>query len=418
MLQSPVRADTRNDNSHMKFLSIHLLTIGLCVPAHSAALTLVQAERLAAKHHPLIAEAVAKWNAAEHRAVQAGLRPNPNLVARTEGIPLNGNPQNGDFLVGVTQRIRLNQTGRLSKKVAEAQRDQAALSFTTAERKVREDVRGAFATALYAQVSEHLFLERIDILRTNASLVKALVAAGDLVAEASEVAHADLDHEELDLAEARALKFRSFAALAAAIGRTNLVIRRVTGELSTNLALDDLLRASGVLDELPALLAAGSSVKARELQARLARASRVPALNLGLMYRRQQRSRRNTIDIEAAISLPLFDSKESAAKAFEDDAKAARAKAAQLRQTAAAALTKLQSELKSALNRATHIRDEILPHQQKILDRRRALFEAGETSRLDYEAAKLKFTEERRHYLEFLHEAHRLWAQLTPFLSE
>lgn len=394
--------------------------ISLLKPAisHTASLTLAEAERLAAKHHPAITEALAKWNAAEHRAVQAGLRPNPNLVVGTEGTPLSSKAYNGDYLIGVSQRIRLNGTGRLKKEIAASERQQAVLKFAAAERKVRQQVRGAFATALFAQASEQLFTDRIDILTTNAGLVKALVSAGESVPELAEVAHAELDHEELDLGEARALKERAFIALATAVGQTNLVVNHVAGELSAELGLEDLRKAGSQLDQLPGLLAAGSEVEAMELRAKLARASRIPSLNLGLMYRRSQASRRNAVDIEAAVSLPLFDDKKAATKAFEEDANAARARTESLRQAAAATLAKLHSEMKSAVIRATHIRDEILPHQQKILERRQALFEAGETSRLDYESARLKFTEEERHYLSNLHEAHRLWAELTPFLAE
>ena len=405
----------------MKTKALLLLTIISLLESansHAAGLPLGEAERLAAKHHPALALALARWNAAEHRAVQAGLRPNPSLMVGTEGTPLSGKGYNSDFLVGVSQKIRLNGTGRLKKEIAASERQQAVLRFAAAERKVRQEVRGAFATALYAQASEQLFVERIGILTTNANLVKALVSAGESVPEVAEIAHAELDHEQLDLGESRALKARAFTALATAIGQTNLVVDQVTGELSAELGLNALHVAGTQLDQLPGLLAAGSAVEAMELRAKLAHASRIPSLNLGLMYRRKQVSRENSIDIEAAISLPLFDNKKSAAKAFAADADAARARAEQLRQSAAASLSGLRSELNSATSRAIHIRDEIIPHQEQILQRRRALFEAGETSRLDYESARLKFTEEKRHYLANLHEAHRLWARLAKFLSE
>lgn len=393
-----------------------LLAFMLTVAATAAApLTLAEAQRLAAESSPAISEALAKWNAAEHRAVQAGLRPNPKLIVGTEGTPLSGSVAKGDYVLGFSQNIRLGRTAELTRQIAEAEREKVALQFMAARTKVRQRVHGAFGTALYAQTSEQLFAERIRILETNAALTKLLVAAGESVPESEELAHAALDHERLDHGGAQALSRMALAGLAAAIGKPDLAIGAVAGELAPDLGLNDLGKAAVELDRLPELLVSASEAGIHQLRAELARASRIPLLNLGLLYRRQQGSRANAVDIKANITIPLFDNKKAQAKASEADAAAARARTRALRQEAARQLTHLLANLQIAVQRAVHIRDEILPHQDRIVQRRRILFESGESSRLDYGKARLVITTERRHYLDTLREAHRLWAEFQRF---
>jgi cobalt-zinc-cadmium efflux system outer membrane protein len=53
-------------------------------------LTLADALALAERLHPELVAAQAEVEGAEGRALQAGLFPNPELVARTEAAPLSG----------------------------------------------------------------------------------------------------------------------------------------------------------------------------------------------------------------------------------------------------------------------------------------------------------------------------------------
>ena len=66
------------------------------------ALTLEQALNLAERSHPDLVEAGALVRAAEGRVQQAGVRPNPEAIARMENAPFRGNTTgNADYLAGV-----------------------------------------------------------------------------------------------------------------------------------------------------------------------------------------------------------------------------------------------------------------------------------------------------------------------------
>src|SRR5687768_4960612 len=83
-------------------------------PSTNSTLTLGDALALAERHHPDLAEARALLDAAEGRARQAGLFPNPEAIARIESAPLRGRTTgDAEYLAGVAQTIPLGP--RLSK---------------------------------------------------------------------------------------------------------------------------------------------------------------------------------------------------------------------------------------------------------------------------------------------------------------
>ncbi|HLF93760.1 MAG TPA: hypothetical protein VJB14_09860, partial [Planctomycetota bacterium] len=77
-----------------------------------ADLTLDGALAIAERTHPDLAAARARVEAAEGRVTQAGLLPNPELVARMESAPFKGGTTDqAEYPVGLSQRLALG--GRL-----------------------------------------------------------------------------------------------------------------------------------------------------------------------------------------------------------------------------------------------------------------------------------------------------------------
>lgn len=402
----------------MKSNRVILLLVFIALPpaplqaaqTNGVTLGLVNTLRIAEKHSPALNAAVANQIAAEQRVRAAGLPPNPRLVLGTEGFR---GGRSGEVIAGVSQTIPLGKERKLDREAAKAGRDRAALLSDAERLKLEQRVRGAFATALFAQESESLFSERIAILKSRLRLAKARADAGDAITELSELAHAALDHEQLERDKAASLRRKAFAGLATTIGQPDMSIDALKGELETNLALEDIRSIAANLDNLPATRAAEQAAVVAEFRAHQTRASRIPSLNLNLLHRRDRAARQSGADIGLGISLPLFDNKRAAARAFEADAETARQRAQQLRQQTQLTYRNLITDLETALKRNDHIRDEILPHHERVVARRRALFEAGETSRDEYEAARFNLTEERRHHQDALRDVHRLWAQLA-----
>jgi cobalt-zinc-cadmium efflux system outer membrane protein len=379
-------------------------------PTNRPALNLESVLRIAEGRSPSLQAAKAKQTAAEQRARAAGLPPNPRIVVGTEGFR---GGRNGEVLTGLSQSIPVGSERKLDREAARAERKRTAFLADAERLQLHQRVRGAFATALFAQASELLFAERIEILRSRLRLARARAEAGDSTMEAGELAHAALDHEQLAHEEALAQRALALQALATAMGQPDREIDSVQGDLAADLALESIRTIVANLNVLPAARAADQAAITAELRARQKIASRIPALNLNLLHRRDRSARKSGADVNLSFSVPLFDNKRAAARAFEADAEAARQTARTLRQQARLTYRRILADLETTLKRQKHIRDEILPHHERIVARQRALYEAGETRRDEWETARLDLSKERRHYYEALGETHRLWAQLA-----
>lgn len=393
-----------------------LICVHLCPSVVSAAgMTLENALQLSAEHHPRLRSSQARWQASEQRAIQAGLLPNPRLIFGAEAIPLEGNTAlKPDYLVGVGQEIPLGNSRKISKEIAAAQRERESVRLSAIENEIRMKIHGAFATALHAQASEELIQERIRIRESRAAIAAARVVAGDDIPESEEIAHADLDHEQLDYEEAVALRNKAFAGLVLAIGKEELNIEKVTGDLEMELGIEELQVAATRLGQLPAVREVEWGAQIMELRTELARAERIPKLNLALLYRRRATIGQNALDVEAAVTIPLFN-RRATTRALEFEAKASRTDSLFLRQQMKSSFASLLEDLNQALRRANHTSEEILPHREKVMARQKLLFESGETSRVTFDVARLELTTEQQHYLDTLREVHRLWSELLRF---
>lgn len=379
-------------------------------------LTLDTALKLASERHYRLAESRARLIAAEHRAVQAGLRPNPKLIAGTESLGFSRSRlDQADYIVGISQELRGRSKARLTQDVAEAEREREMHRYEMVSREVEREVHGAFATALHAQSSILLSSERIRILETRLALAQALAESGETTPEIRDRAHADLDHEQLDHNEMKGLRTKAFTALATAIGYPDLDIAGVEGDLTSILGMKALRQWVTQLDQLPEIQAAQAELKVHELRSKLMEASRIPSVNVGLLYRRSQGMRQDGMDLQASLSIPLFDNKKSAVSALNADARAAEARARGLREDLTLSVTRLGKELELALQRVEHERDEILPHQEQLVERQTHLYEAGESGLLGVLDEKWILSEMKSTHLEALRDVHELWIQMQQF---
>src|SRR6266508_2549666 len=120
---------------HIPFLFVLALGAGLtsCVfspapepPAQGSPghFTLREALALAERLHPELAASEAQVQAAEGRSLQAGLFPNPELMARTESAPVTGSfASQAEYVVGISQPFPLGNRLSAAHRVEALDRD-------------------------------------------------------------------------------------------------------------------------------------------------------------------------------------------------------------------------------------------------------------------------------------------------------
>jgi cobalt-zinc-cadmium efflux system outer membrane protein len=238
-------------------------------------------------------------------------------------------------------------------------------------------------------------------------LSRSLAAAGETLALDVTRTQMELAKIRLERDRASSLAQEALIELAASIGQAGLRIPAVEGSLESAFELPTIES----LAEHPSLKAARAGVDAQEARLDLAKAQRIPDVNVELLYRRLDATGENAFDVGLSVSLPLFGSTVREARAE--------------RRAAQARVEKSAVELERDLQRA-HVRlaraleslrtlKALLAQQDEIARAYEARYSAGDASLADVLPVRRDRVAVRLMHLETLREVMEAWAGLTPF---
>jgi cobalt-zinc-cadmium efflux system outer membrane protein len=366
-------------------------------------ITLEQAVDAALAGRPELAAFPHEIRAAEGRAIQASLRPNPEV--EVEFANVGGNlpgTSRSETTVGLNQRMETagKRQARINNSRAEIEvlrRDYEALRLT-----VTSDVRSAFVTLLGAQRRLALAGEARGIADRLAEAAAAQVAAGAVspieetrARATAATAAGDVLRAERDAIEAR-------LELAAAMGVREPGFASAAGDLPEDLhvpPLDPLLRR---LPQTPALARWEAEQDRRRAALAAAKTRAVPDVTLGGFYRRLQEDRENTFVLGFSAPFPFFDRNQGAIR----EAEAELARTEPDRRTAEIALGKRLAQrhaaLVAAVREAATLKEGALVYAQAAYEAVNEGYRLGKFRYLDVLDAGKALVEARLRYVETL----------------
>lgn len=276
---------------------------------------------------PRIAKAKAELKAAEGRAMQAGVRPNPTISAEVENFSGTGPYRlfrQTETTVAVSQPFELGGKRRARKAVAAAERAFAQIALRKAEADLDHDIIISYAELRAAENRAELAR---DVLARAAELARI---AETLVDVGRDPPLTKLRADAL-LAEARAERMRAEAELLSARQGLALLIGSDDPELS---ALPQDMPSPPTLpvgaQSLDERLAAAER-DARTARVRLAEADGVPDVTASGGVRSFRESRDTAFIVGVSVPLPLFNRNRGHIAAARADGDAAEAQLAQTR---------------------------------------------------------------------------------------
>lgn len=282
------------------------------VPPQGPTLSLAALEEMATANNPTLKQAAAEIRAAEGRKQQAGLYPNPTVGYTGEEIA-GGPSRGGQQGFFVQQEIVLGGKLGLSRNVFEHERKQAMAESQEQQIRVLNNVRVLFYQALAAQQLVELRRSLSKLAMDAVETSHQLLNVGQ--ADEPDVLQAEVEGEQSQLAVtlAEQNQIRVWRSLAATVGKANLPVTRLEGDLEeiptiTDAWLDTILRDS------PAVKIAELGMARAETS--LTRARREPIPNLLLRGGLQQnRELRETTGrpvglqgfAEVGVQIPIFN---------------------------------------------------------------------------------------------------------------
>lgn len=296
-------------------------------PAWAEPVTLDDALARGREVSPRIARAEAELKAAEARAVQAGLRPNPAIGVEVENFSGTGpfrSFRQSEVTVAVSQEFELGGERRARKALAGAEREFARLSLRRAAANLDYDIAVAHAELRAAE-------DRAVLARSNLARAQELARiAGSLVDAGRDPPLRKLRADAL-LAEAEAESLRSFGLLLTARRKLGLLIGSDDPELSATggdpAPTAPLPPDAASLDER----LAAAERDAASARVALARAEGVPNVTASGGFRNFRESGSTAFVMGISVPLPFNNRGRSGVAAARADSDAAEAALAQTR---------------------------------------------------------------------------------------
>jgi outer membrane protein, heavy metal efflux system len=386
------------------------------VPRKIERLTLKNAWELAEKLQPQIAEAKALVDAAEGRTKQAGTFPNPEAIVRAESVPLDGNGS-GEYLVGVAQSIPINGSLSKTRKVEALDRDRLKIELEAKRRDVRKRVQSDFATALYQSKAYETLTGVSEQMNKAVSIAKARVEAGDALP--SDLGRIEMEavRVQTELRKATALRDHAFVALALSIGDPKLELKSLDGTLEAAFEIPALESLATDLMAHPASVAAAGEIEVRRARLDLAKAQRIPNINVEALYRRDQNNKRDGVDIGLSFPLPVFNRNTGRVQEAKAELAASEARSRSRRNELAFTLHEGETHLTAALDNARLSKNEILPRAEEILKVAEERYRNGDMSLAEVIPVRRDWAESNLAYLESLRDVMLAWADLSEFIK-
>jgi len=398
---------------------------GAATPASTTPLDLAEAVRLAERDAPMIAARRAEAEAALQLIGPAGERPDPELVAGIDNLPVSSGDAfnlNRDFMtmrkIGVMQAFprREKRELRVQRATADSARAQALL--TAEQLGTREAVAIAWITLAHAD--RRLALS--SALRTQADLLvsaaTAAITAGRGSATdaiAAKQARISLD-DRIDTLTLERDQARTALAqwLPDDAGRP-------LGEPPDWMELGpNASRWQSRIQHHRELLAYAAITQAAEAEVALARAEKRPDWSVELAYADRGPAYSNMISLEFRIGLPVFSSRRqdptiAAREATLAQVQAERAAAERMHRTE---LDRTYAAWRSALHRARRYEMELLPLGEDRAEAALAAYRGSGGSLQSVLAAFDASLEQRMAYVDVLDALGQSWAALNFAFAE
>jgi cobalt-zinc-cadmium efflux system outer membrane protein len=360
-------------------------------------LTLEEAMAIADRLNPALAAERLNLDLASAALWEAGLPPNPSLIVEVEDY----RPKDGIHLgrmertAGLAFPLVLGGRLAAAEAVASRERDVAGFHYLWKRRELLTDVKRAFVSLLSARGG-------VDLARESRELARTLHAAAEerlrlQAAPEMEVLKAAVGLAKADLELRRSEKDVDVArrTLQGLLGDVDLPLERIAGSLAARFVVPSLDALRGhVTSAHPLLEAARRGKEAAERELDLARAERIPDVDLTLVGGVDAEGY-GILEAGLSIPLPLWNRQGARIARAETRIRQSDFQAQAARNDVLLRLAEAYRTFTSAQERAGIYADEILPKAAKALSQTEEGWRLGRFGHLDLLDAQRTASEAR-----------------------
>ena len=381
----------------------HSEDTGMIVDVNPDALTLETLESRALASNPSIDRAAALVSAARGRALQVGLRPNPEVGFDFQQLGSDGLAEQYGVLIGQEfvrrEKLQLNRSAALHE-VHRLEQELAAQ-----RQRVLTDVRIAYVRALRAKRQLELTQQLVDIGEQGVNVAKELF-------NAQEVGRADVLQAELEVESASILRRNAenrrvavWQELSAVVGQQLLQPQVLAGDITDAghevQFVETLLQLQNASPEIAAVLA-----DIQRARCQLQRQQVEPRPNVTVVGLINWRDNGIGGDADGGLSmtlpLPLWNKNQGAIREARYQLHAAERKLGQVELELKNRLAPVFERYQNASEQVDRYRDRILPKSAETLELTRETYELGEINFVNLLTVQRTYANNQLAYLDAL----------------
>jgi cobalt-zinc-cadmium efflux system outer membrane protein len=372
--------------------------------------------RLALEENPALRQSGLEIEAAQGRAVQAGLYPNPTVSVTGEEIGKRGGVQTFPL---ISQEIVTAGKRGLSRSVAEREVDQAQLALLRQRYALFTTVRQGYFEVLTIQ-------RRIEVLDELVKLAAQSYENAQKLFKQQQIAELDLlpfqvERERLQ-SDSEAVRREHAAAwgrLSASVGVPDLPPTPLTGSLEA--APPDYIFESAraaMLEVHPDIRSAQVGITRAQLALRRAEVERIPNVTLAGGYSRNFNDRENQATYQVSVPLPVWNRNQGNIRAAQAELGRAIQEVTRVQNDLTGRLWTAYGQYSAARQRAERYRTAILPSATRAYRLSQEAFRGGQFEYLRVLQAQRAAAEANLEYIRALGEAWRAASDIAGLLLE
>jgi cobalt-zinc-cadmium efflux system outer membrane protein len=379
-------------------------------------ITLREATALALARSPELGVFPYELREADAHILQAGLRPNPELLVEVEEFGGRGERRSLDAAettVHVGQPLELGGKRAKRTRVAALDKDLVQWDYQAARLDVLREVARAFATALAAQ-------ERLALTERLLELSSQAQSAAAQRVQAGRDSPVDVLQADVALLESRIERQKAQKALVAARHRLAAtwgghtpVFEKVQGDFYQTPAPRPPAEVTAAVLDNPDLARWQTEEDRRRAALRLEKARGVPDLTIGGGVRRFEQTDDEALVFSLVVPLPLFDRNQGGILGATAQLAKTRRQYEAVTVRTLAALSEATSALAAAYEEVTILRTEVLPKAQTAFGAAQQGYRQGKFDYLHLLDTQRTLFQTQMRYVDSVETYHRVQADVA-----
>lgn len=387
----------------------------------NGALTLRQALALTLMKNPVLKAYSLETRAADARALQAGLRPNPELGIEVENVGGTGAMSGFDSAettIAISQLIELGNKAEKRRKVASLKKELSEWDYETKRIEVLTDAGKAFVELLAVQERTRLLAELVEVSDAALNSVTQRVEAGKDSPLEKTKASVALSNVQIEHKQALKKLEQAKTILASFWGSEQPNFTQALGQLKTVSDVPERNVLKRKLMSNPQLARWKTEIAKNKAAVDLAKSKSVSDITIGGGVRRFNETDENAFVLGISIPLPLNDRNqggrmEAAAnlsKSYEEQ------RAARIEVTNQ--FNQIYTELSVSEEKIRELKTSVLPGAKEVFEASQEAYRQGKIDYLNVLDAQRTYFVSQTEYLETLVSYHKAKTDIEGLIGQ